>query len=234
VIWAANDFAENRAFFPSTRLFEIYSSHGQSELFDTTGPLAYEQQVSAPFTLSRKGAFYARDAWALGHRLVTVASSDDHNGQPGKPHNGLTAVFAPRLDRPAIHAALRGGTTYGTTGERILLAFSANGAAMGSAVSVPKGAPLAFRIQVHGTGPLDRVEVFRHVAGGSNGWETVFSRTGIGDLDFEGEWSEPSPGPAVYYARVTQATAHEVYVPVYQRRPAMAWSSPIWIEAPAR
>ena len=103
------------SFFASTKLFEIFSSHGQSEVYDPASPLAYEQQVSAPFSLSRKGPNYARDAWALGQHMTTVASSDDHNGQPGKRHNGLTAVTAATFDREGILSGLRAGASYATT-----------------------------------------------------------------------------------------------------------------------
>lgn len=230
VIWAVNDFSVNTEFFASTRLFEIYSSHGESELYDPASPLAYEQQVSAPFSLSRKGPNYARDAWALGQRMTTVASSDDHNGQPGKRHNGLTAVVAPALDRGSLLTALESGASYATTGERLLLDATVNGQRMGTTLTAAKGQPLAFRIEVHGTGPLDRIDVFRFVKDGTGTWETAWSQAAIGREDITATFTEPSPGPAIYYVRVWQQTTTDVYVPVYQQRPVAAWSSPIWIE----
>ncbi len=230
VVWAVNDFAVNTSFFASTKLFEIFSSHGQSELYDPASPLAYEQQVSAPFTLSRKGPSYARDAWALGHRLTTVASSDDHNGQPGKRHNGLTAVTAATFDRKGILDAIEAGATYATTGERLLLDVRVNGQRMGTTLAAAKGQPLAFTVEVHGTGPIDRIEVFRFVKGGSGQWDTAFTQAGRGDADVTATFTEPSRGPSIYYVRVWQTTTTDVYVPVFHRRPVAAWSSPLWIE----
>jgi len=232
VIWAPNDFRANTAFLPSTRAIEIYSSHGQSERYDTADALSYEQQVSAPFTLSVKGPNYAQDAWSLGHHFTTVASSDDHNGQPGKPFNGLTAVSAPRLDRAAIFEGLTKGITYGTTGERVLLDVEVNGAPMGSTLRVAAGESLSFRIEVHGTGPIEAVEVMRWVRGGDTGWEVAHARRHLSTADLVDTWTESARSGAIYYVRVIQANANEVFVPVHGLRPVTAWSSPIWIEAP--
>lgn len=162
---------------------------------------------------------------------MTVASSDDHNGQPGKRGNGATALVAPRLDRAAVFEGLRSGTTYGTTGERVLLDFSIDGRPMGSTIRVAAGARLTGRIEVHGTGPLDTLEVFRFVPASGRDWETAFVRRDIGAEDATFEWREPAQAPAIFYARVTERTVVEVQVPVYHARPVTAWSSPIWIDA---
>jgi hypothetical protein len=83
---------------------------------------------------------------------------------------------------------------------------------------------------VHGTGPIDRVEVFRFVTGGSGQWDTAFTQSGRGDADVTATFTEPSRGPSIYYVRVWQTTTTDVYVPVFHRRPVAAWSSPLWIE----
>ena len=233
VIWAPNDFRANRAFFPSTRAIEIYSSHGQSERYDPSAALSYEHQVSAPFTLSVQGDHYAQDAWRLGHRLTAVGSSDDHNGQPGKPFNGVTAVSAERLDRASIFSALQSGASYATTGERVLLDFRVSGRPMGSIVTVPAGTPLACTLEVHGTGPIAQVEVLRYVTGEA-GWQVAHALRNVGKEDVTDAWQDTPAGPAIYYVRVVQATEQEVFVPVHGRRPVTAWSSPIWVENAVR
>ena len=61
--------------------------------------------------------------------------------------------------------------------------------------------------------------------------ETAHVLRGIGSPDLANDWSEPSPGPASYDARVRQGDSIDVMVPVAQRRPVVAWSSPIRVEA---
>lgn len=211
-------------------MMEIYSAHGESERYDPEDALSYEHNLSAPFSNSIPGPHYARDAWAQGEKFVTMASSDDHNGQPGKRFNGLAAVTAPRLDRSDILDAIDAGHVYATTGERILLDFSMNDKPMGSTVQTKPGAPLHCKIEVHGTGPLDTVEVFRYVFQGSRTWETAYIRRGIGLQDFTASWIENSQGRSVYYVRVQQRDALPVMVPTAQMRPVRAWSTPIWLE----
>ena len=76
-----------------------------------------------------------------GLRLSTIAASDDHRSQPGKPHWGLAAVRAPALTREAIFDALHARRTYGTTGQRILLDFRVNDAPMGSEIALEAPLP---------------------------------------------------------------------------------------------
>jgi len=225
-------------YFPSTRLIEIYSHWGQSEYYNPDHALAYEaNRVRCPetrLTISGRGPFYARDAWALGKRYATIASSDDHFAQPGKAHRGVAAVFANELTREAVFEALKAGACYGTTGERILLDFRCNGAPMGSEVAAELGDELAFDIEVHGTNVLCAVEAFRYRFEGSGEWETAFVKEipdrglrGSEQRDLAASWTERCEGPAVYYLRVRQK--HLV-----KDRPVYAWSTPIWVGDGAR
>lgn len=243
--------------YPDTlRLFEIYSMHGTSELYDPESPLFMDKQRNRQGD-SKIGPYYARDAWALGQRFVTIGSSDNHFGQPGVRHNSLTAVAAKALTRDALLDAMVAGRCYATTGERILLEFSVNGRPMGSEFKAGLGEKLEFSIEVHGTGALGAVEVFacpliegnREVPVGQamfakedpavdrarNGWHTVFARTDLGEMDASHAWQEKYDGqPAVYYARVKQRDL--LTLPGIlegqdkpQQRTVAAWSSPIWI-----
>jgi hypothetical protein len=226
----ATNFDGSDKFPAQTRLMEIYSAHGESEYYSPTDALSYENNLSAPFSNSTPGPHYARDAWAQGNKFVTVASSDDHNGQPGKRFNGLAAVTAPSLDRTAILDSIDAGHVYATTGERILLDFSLNGKAMGSVLKTKAGESLSFKVEVHGTGPLDVIEVFRYSFQGSRMWETAYVRRDIGSKDFIGSWTESSQGRSLYYVRVQQRDSLPVMVPTSQMRPVRAWSTPIWLD----
>lgn len=222
-------------YFPQTRLLEIYSHWGQSEYYNPDHTLAYEtSRVSYPetrLTISGRGPFYARDAWAEGKRYVTIGSSDDHNGQPGKAHRGVAAVYAPALTREAIFDGLKAGSCYATTGERILLDFRLNGQPMGSEVAAAPGQSLSFSLEVHGTNVLSGAEVFRYRFGAGAGWQSVWHQDipdrglmGGTQRDLEATFVETYMGPAVYYLRVRQK--HLV-----KGRAVYAWSTPIWVTA---
>ena len=145
------------------RNFEIYSAHGLSEAYDPSHPLAFEQSAFTNRSTSARTGVSAQDAWMRGLRLSTIAASDDHRSQPGKPHWGLAAVRAPELTREAIFDGLHARRTYGTTGQRILLDFRVNDAPMGSeiALAAPLPAPCA------GTSPECGERARRHRRAGA-------------------------------------------------------------------
>lgn len=232
ISWGGANFDGTHRFPRQMRHIEVFSAHGQSEMYDPSDPLSYEYAGSTPgFSLSKRGAHYVRDAWAAGMKLFTLAASDDHNGQPGKRANGLTAIMSPELTRGALLQSMREGTMYGTTGERVLLDFSVNGQPMGS-VLPEDSAELDFRLEVHGTADISEIEVYRYVFEEGAEWETVFHRSGDLGLDFEEGWIAPAVGHAVYYARIEQATPIRVTIPTLHDRPVRAWSSPIWVGEP--
>lgn len=235
IVWGGATFDGSEIFPRQLRHVEIFSAHGQSEFYAPDDPLSYENSRSTPvFSKSLDGPHYARDAWAAGMKLFTLAASDDHNGQPGKRANGLAAVFAPELERASLLKNFDAGNVYGTTGERVLLDFSVNGNGMGSVVDVPAGEQMTFSLEVHGTDELAKIRVYRYRFGAGDGWETVFERTGQLGLDFAESWQAPSVGKAVYYAAVEQANTIRVLQPVLADRPVRAWSSPIWNGAPVQ
>jgi len=222
-----------RPYFASTRLLEIYSHWGQSEYYNPDHALSYEiNRVRYPetrLTISGRGPYYARDAWALGKRYVTIASSDDHFGQPGKAHRGVTAVYSDELTREGIFDGLEVGACYGTTGERILLDFRVNGLPMGTELAAEPGQELAFSFKVHGTDVLCVVEVFRCRLEAGAPWESAFYQAipdrglrGSTQRDLSATWTESYEGPAVYYLRVRQKY-------LVRDRPVYAWSTPIWV-----
>ena len=226
------------------RSFEIYSAHGLSEAYDPGHPLAFEHSPFTNRSTSARTGIAAQDAWMRGMRLGTIAASDDHRAQPGKPHWGLAAVRAPELTREAVFDALHARRTYGTTGQRILLDFRVNGAPMGSEITLeaPLPEPCAgtspecgeraaataalaprFDVTAHGTDIIEHVEILRHSA--PDGGFRVIRDLRPNALDFT--WSGRDGGfrdDAVYYLRLRQRGQ-------VRGRIVMAWSSPVWVNA---
>ncbi len=199
-------------------LLEIYSAHGQSEFFDRTDALAYEQ-VKYTGARSAEGAHYARDAWAAGLPMGVIASSDDHQAHPGLPHQGLAAVIAPELTRDAIFDALRSRQSYGTTGARILLEFSAGDLQMGDEGKA-SGA-ITGRAVVAAPSPIAYAEVLAFTEGAS-GWKTLARWEHPGRLSEQTFTVEVAAPTTIYLrAEIEDETNGRV---------ARAWSSPIWLK----
>ena len=178
-------------------------------------------ECSGPAQSSERPQF-VQDAWNEGLELSTLAASDDHLGQPGKPQFGLTAVLAEDTTRAAVFDALYERRTYGTTGARVLLDFSVGGAPMGSRVALEE-APVV-SVEVHGTDTILWVEVLRNNQDGA-GFEVVRRneprQLGVTWKFRDTDWT---PG-SVYYVRVRQSGD-------IRGRAVMAWSSPVWVDAP--
>ena len=226
------------------RNFEIYSAHGLSEAYDPSHPLAFEQSEFTNRSTSARTGVSAQDAWMRGLRLSTIAASDDHRSQPGKPHWGLAAVRAPELTREAIFDGLHARRTYGTTGQRILLDFRVNDAPMGSeiALAAPLPEPCAgtspecgeraaataalaprFEVAAHGTDVIETVEILRY-SEPDGGFRVIYDLR-PNALDFT--WSGRDGGfrdDAIYYLRLRQRSQ-------VRGREVMAWSSPVWVNA---
>ena len=219
------DAVDDRGLRP---VVEIYSHHGQSELYDPQHILAYEfnrmRNPERRANTSVAGPFYVQNYWMRGRRLGVIASSDEHSGQGGRRHGGVTAVWAEELTREGIFDALRERRCYATTGERILVEFSVDGVPMGGVITRrPRGARLVVRLRVWATALLLRVEIIRHRFGVDDGFGPILSvppRPESMDAEFEVE--EEFTGDALYYARIVQEPLEW---------PGMAWTSPVWVEA---
>ncbi|MGH9673929.1 MAG: DUF3604 domain-containing protein, partial [Bryobacteraceae bacterium] len=199
---------------------EVYSIHGTSELYDPASGISYENAVKR---ISLDGPHYARDGWRAGHRMGTIASSDNHTAQPGQRQQGLAAVFAGELTREAIFDSLRARRSYGSTGERVWMDFRVEGRAMGEEFAFAGARPeVTFRLA--GTGAIDFVEVVK-LDLVSKTWR----RLGIlnpGTEDCEGRfWDEQFSGDAMYYLRMKQRDR-------VRGREVWAWSSPVWVTKP--
>lgn len=207
------------------RALEIFSMHGQSELYDPNWELSYEYQrdpngggdsqgVSVP------GPHYARDGWALGHRNAVIASSDNHSAKPGQRFNGLAAVWAPALNRENIWDAVYNKNIYGTTGERIWLEFSVDGHAMGQEFTA--SAKPTIRATVAGTDEIAHLEIvkFSFI---KNEYAIAYKVSPGSFVAEVTHQDDQFTGDSMYYLRARQAT------PVRDRE-VWVWSSPIWVK----
>ncbi len=196
---------------------EIYSLWGSSEYFENS--MSYDHYDARGIITSYDGPSYARDGWALGHYIGSVAGSDDHNSHPGQIHGGLTAVLASGLERDAIFDAILRRRTYATTGERILLEFTINGNMMGDRLRL-KGDELP-EIHTRAVG-TDRIELVEVMKCDGDKWvvsQRVEPRSRQVEITFK---DHELAGSALYYARLKQ------WNPVHNRE-VWAWSSPIWV-----
>jgi hypothetical protein len=91
-----------------------------------------------------------------------TGGTDSHAGWPSRHQGGaltgLTAVYADGFSRAGIMRGIQ-RRCYATTGTRIVLDFRLNGAAMCSELLLGPRDDRVFTLRVHGTTPLDRVEI---------------------------------------------------------------------------
>ena len=101
-----------------------------------------------------------------GYRIGFVGASDNHGGHPGysgignQQLGGLAAALAQENSAEAIFDSLRKRATYATTGERIILDTTLNGARMGEAQADSERRKIEAR--VNGTAPIDAVDVIKN------------------------------------------------------------------------
>lgn len=126
------------------KLVELYSVHGSFEWFANR---------------------YLQSGFELGF----VAASDDHHAKPGlapaplssvSQPGGLAAVVAPDLSATSLFSALRNLSSYATSGQRILLEATINGAAMGTRQEAAERREI--RVATSGTSPIDSIDVVRN------------------------------------------------------------------------
>lgn len=181
--------------------WEICSCHGCYEHADHPLGMRGEHHDQLADVMLRKG-----------HRFGFTASSDSHgllwhHGESRKrdPYRtGLTAVQAPELTRDAVFAALQSRRCYATSGVKILLDLTVDGAPMGQAIQPARTAMI--RAHAQGVAPLARIEMV--------GPDGVFAEGKV-DHD-EGVLEASVEIPAYAYLRVVQEDGE------------MAWSSPVF------
>ena len=128
-----------------------------------------------------------------------------HEPRPGA--GGLCAVWAERLTRRSLFAALLARRTYAVSGRRIVLRFTVNGAPMGA--ELPFCGLSRIRIQAWAEERIVTVEVARNAAP----WRVMKP----GKKTFDSTLEDTLDQPAFYHARVTLADG------------SLAVCSPVWI-----
>jgi hypothetical protein len=142
------------AFTPElSPVVEIMSMHGASESGDAAYPYLH---TMGP----RDWASTYQYGLAQGHIVGAIGSTDHHSAHPGSYGHGRLAVWAETLSRDAVWQALKARRTYALTGDRIVVAFSVNGAPMGAVL--PAGEERQIVVSVEGGHALDYVEVLHN------------------------------------------------------------------------
>ena len=161
--------------------------------------------------MSMHGTFewFAREYLSHGHRVGLVAASDDHLSHPGysapnrntlAQRGGLSAVLAPERSRNALFDAMKERRTYATTGERIILDVTVNGAPMGQRVEYADEREI--EVRAIGTAPIDTITLLRNgepirtVRYADVGRRSRESRTEEWRLTFESDAAPIHPGDA--------------------------------------
>ncbi len=211
--------ADMSGFDPTVyRVMEVYSSHGSAEHRGCPREIPYLRKQIQKSSESNAGS-HIHDLLNQGYRLGFTAGSDTHSGRPGFSdwtrvtrtyRGGLTAVFAPKLTREALWAALYNRRCYATTGNRSVLSFTLNGVPMGSEIELDPEEARKLELICQCDGTLQDITIFRsgepwvqeEVSGTSVKRQYKDSGSGITD------W---------YYFRVVLEGGE------------MAWSSPIWV-----
>jgi hypothetical protein len=140
-------------------------------------------------------------------------------------------LLAPANTRADLWEALVARRSYGTTGARIYLDFTADGHVMGE--SFRARGPRRLSIRVGASAPLAEVSLVRFRP--ESGFETILAVREFPDGDrYENtDFVDADPlasGEALYYLR---AAERELTLPDARRAPGgFALSSPIWIDPP--
>lgn len=208
------------------RLVEMLQTRGCSEAAE-----ADEKWGINPRPLGKDGS--VRAALAGGHRVGFYGGTDNHSGYPtrhaqtrdyaerfppwrmgsnAKGYASMTGFVAKELTREAIWQAMNERHTYATSGMPIVCHVEINGALMGSEIRVPRNQPLKLTARLHGTAPIERVEI---ISGGKcvKSWDPKKL-----DVELEADLPAPTENSAYYYLRLLQSDGHR------------AWASPVWVD----
>lgn len=184
-----------------------------AEIFQKRG--SYEC-LGCPRQASRGAPFagrYLRDAWSRGHVIGTIAAPDHGGGA------GYAGVWAEDLSAAGLFRAFHARHTFGTTGEKTAIFFTAGDGMMGDKIERKGDGPVELELWASSATPIEEVRVFR------NG-ETIVRAT-PGERELELRWTDHPPAgldPVWYYVRV-----HAAVGTPGETEPRLAWSSPVWL-----
>ncbi len=206
---------------PYRPLYEMYSSHGQSEYYDPNHAL----------TENDMAFWFVQDALAEGEKVGFIALSDNHNAKPGQRGNGIGAAISNQLERNALFETFSDRLTYGSTGDRIIMEFKLNGNMMGSEVDIFENEDPTFELMAHGTDDIEFVEMvkwdfFNPIYGNDVHPDfTTVKRWDINSISINTSFTDTSfSSNSVYYLRLKQVNENNGVE-------SWAWSSPIWVNA---
>ena len=135
-------------------LVEIYSMHGCAEEDENDKPFLHTMgPVSANGTM-RYGLGNA------GAKFGVLGNTDHHSAHPGSYGHGFSGIWADRLDRESIWEALKNRRTFALSADKMQLAFSLNGAPMGSVAERRGVQELEFDLWAGGA--LDYVDIIKN------------------------------------------------------------------------
>ena len=120
---------------------------------------------------STHGTFewFLEESLSRGYEMGFVGGNDCHTGRPGDDRpghqirryskGGLTGTYANELTLSGVFEAIKAKRVYATTGAKIRAAFFSDEHFMGEKYSTT--APPRLRVDVSGTNPLERIEIYR-------------------------------------------------------------------------
>ena len=155
-----------------------------------------------------------QDALAQGWRLGFVAGTDNHQGHPTQSpgtYTGMTCFRATELTREAVWQAMDQRFTYATSGVPIVCDFAVDEVRSGAEGVL--GEEVVFRAALHGTAPIERVEII------SNGHCVWQDEPDAWDVEYDGVELPVTEGESAYY-----------YLRLRQRDGHRAWLSPVWLD----
>ena len=160
---------------------------------------------------------FVRDALLDGFKLGFVGSGDSHDGHPGLAHlvtgqSGLAAIFTESLDRPSLLAAMKQRRTFATNGIRPWMEVFIDDTFMGGSLPMPMEDHV-LRVRYEATAPIERIDLIRS--------DRVAALEGPDTLSLELERKIPRLRPGEFH-----------YVRIIQENGGVAWSSPVFVDAP--
>ncbi len=168
--------------FPVTRLYEQFKGRDDVLLIPHVGGRYADIVAFHDPSLEKLIEIYSdwgrfewmiEDALRRGYKVGFVANSDGHKGRPGASHpgastfgvyGGLTCVLAEALTRDSVFDALRQRRCYAVSAaHRIHVELKVNDLLMGAEGKLEPKAPVKVTGRVVGTGPVERIDVFRNL-----------------------------------------------------------------------
>jgi len=160
-----------------------------------------------------------------GYRFAFTGSGDSHHRNPGLS-GALTGIWAERLDRASLLAAIKARRCYATAGGEIVMEFTVDDRMMGSALTVREDPVLKWRV----VGEVDQEYILRIHRDGRLMHDDRFVGSTSGELE-EFMLCRYRPGKHYYHLEVLSPEPIPQYpANVAHAMGAKGWTTPIWVE----